>query len=142
MVGGCALIWFALRAQQMPLTPGNIAMLLAAMLSGFLTYTGVFMLTAAPAFYTVEGVQFTYIFTNGSYQVAKVPPVYLPDWLRRLFLYVVSMFTFCYLPAGAMCGWCVRRMVGWMALSAGALFFAASYAIWRLCARHYTSTGS
>lgn len=142
VAGGCALILFALSAQQMPLTPGNIAMHLAAMLCGFLTYTGVFMLTAASAFYTVEGVQFTYIFTNGSCQVAKVPPVYLPDWLRRLFLYVVPMFAFCYLPAGAMCGWGVRRMVGWMALPAGTLFFTASYAIWRLCARCYTGAGS
>ena len=142
VTGGAVIIWLALRAQRMPLTPGNVTMLVCALLGGFLTYVGVFVLTAAPTFYTVEGAQFTYIFTNGSYQVAKVPPVYLPDWLRRLFLYVVPMFAFCYLPAGAMCGWGVSRISGWLALPIGALFCALSYGIWLLCARHYTSTGS
>lgn len=140
--GGAVIIWLALRAQQMPMTPANGCMLLFGLIGGFLTYTGVFMLTAAPAFFTVEGVQFTYIFTNGSYQVAKVPPMYLPDWLRRTFLYIVPMFAFCYLPAGAACGWGVSHMAGWMALPAGALFCALAYGVWLACARHYSSTGS
>lgn len=142
VTGGAVIIWLALRAQAMPMTAGNMAMMLCGLIGGFLTYTGVFMLTAAPAFFTVEGSQFTYIFTNGSYQVAKVPPVYLPDWLRRLFLYIVPMFAFCYLPAGAACGWGVSAFAGWLALPIGAAFCALSYAIWIACSRHYTSTGS
>lgn len=142
VVGGFALMGITLRAQGAVFSAQNAAMLLAALLGGTLLYIGIFMLTAAMTFFTVEGMQLTYIFTNGSYQVAKAPPVYLPNWLRRLFLYIVPMLAFCWLPVSAVCGWGTSYALGWIALPAGAAFFAASYIVWNLCSRRYRSTGS
>ena len=139
---GALMAILALRAQGARVSAGGAAMLLLAVVGGVLAYAGVMLIGAAVCFFTVTDGLFIIPFTNGSHQVAKVPPEMLPSWLRRAFTFVMPMFLFAYYPAAAVCGWGDSALLGWLALPVCALFFAAAMVFWRFGVRHYKSTGN
>ena len=139
---GALMAILALRAQGARVSAGGAAMLLLAVIGGVLAYAGVMLIGAAVCFFTVTDGLFIIPFTNGSHQVAKVPPEMLPSWLRRAFTFVMPMFLFAYYPAAAVCGWGESALLGWLALPVCALFFAAAMVFWRFGVRHYKSTGN
>ncbi len=142
VVGGLAMICLSLSGMNVRPSFADIVMLALALAGGLVVYAGVFLFSAAISFYTVQPLDFTYIFTNGSYQVAKVAPDMLPKWLKTLFFYIVPMLPFWYLPAAAVCGWGVDYALGFLALPAACAFFLPAYAAWNFGLRHYKSTGS
>lgn len=142
VLGGGALTIYCLRGLRVAVGPTEALMLLLAVLAGALTYVSVFLIASGIAFFTIQPLDWIYIFTNGSYQVAKVPPTYLPSWLRGLFIFAVPMFPFCHFPLSAVCGWGAPYWQGFAALPAAALFFAVSWLLWRHGVRHYAGTGS
>lgn len=138
---GAVVIW-CLRGQSVSFGLRESWLLLSALGGGMCVYIGVFVFAATLSFVTIEAFSFTYIFTNMSYQVAKVPPRLLPNWLRRMFMYVLPMFIFCYYPAAAICGWDEPAILGHLALPVGGAFLAISLVVWNVGVRHYKSTGS
>lgn len=143
VVGGLLVVCWSLRRQGVVLGPGQGLQLLLALFGGYLVYTGIFVLSSGVAFFTMEKLDWVNMFTNGSYQVAKVPPHLLPSWLRNTFIFVMPMFVCSYYPAAAICGWGdVPTSLGWLALPAGAAFFLLGCAVWQFGVRHYSSTGS
>ncbi|MGI6358679.1 MAG: ABC transporter permease [Bacillota bacterium] len=143
VVGGLFAIVWSLSRQGISVDGLDVLQLLAALLGGYLVYTGIFVISSAVAFWTVQQLDWVNIFTNGSYQVAKVPPNLLPAWLRNTFTFFMPMFICSYYPAAAVCGWSgVPAAWGWLSLPAGAVFFSASLALWRVGVGHYASTGS
>ena len=139
--GGGLMMIYALRAQNAAMTPGNVLILMGALAGGTMVYIGVFILGAAAAFFTVEGGNWIYVFTNGSYQAAKVPPMYLPGWMRNMFRFVMPMMLFSYYPAAVICGWGEPFWTGLVALPAGAAFMALTFLFFRFGVRHYRSAG-
>ena len=142
VIGGGTLLGICLSLEGVRLSPADVLMLLQAIAAGFLTYTGVFLFICTVSFFTIQPLDWMYVFTNGSYQVTKVPYPYLPAWLRRMFTLIMPMFLFCYYPLAAICGWGEPYWMGFLALPAGAAFFLASKLFWNLGVRHYGSTGS
>ncbi|HML46236.1 MAG TPA: ABC-2 family transporter protein, partial [Clostridia bacterium] len=142
VVGGGILLTVCLSLEGIRLSPLDALMLLQAVVAGWLTYTGVFIFICAVSFFTIQPLDWMYVFTNGSYQVAKVPYPYLPAWLKRMFTVAVPMFLFCYYPLAAICGWGEPYWMGFLALPAGAAFFLLSKLSWNIGVRHYGSTGS
>ena len=142
VIGGGVLLGLTLRAQGVQMTPANAALLLGALTGGMLTYIGVFIISSAISFYSSQENNWISAFTNGSYQLAKVPPEYLPKWLAGAFKFVMPMLMFSYYPAASICGWGEAYFMGFLALPVGALFFAASLLLFRVGVRHYRSTGS
>lgn len=142
VVGGCFMIGWSLIQQGISLTPISFLQLLLALLGGYLTYTGVFIFSSAVAFWTVQPLDWVFIFTNCSYHVTKSPPHLLPRWLKDTFIYIMPMLVFSYYPAAAVCGWGCPEISGWLALPAGTIFILFSLGLWRIGVRHYTSTGS
>lgn len=142
VVGMGALMIWCLRGQSAPFGPREAWLLISALAGGMLVYLGVFILTSALAFVTIEAIDLSYVFTNGSYQAAKVPPKLLPDWMRRMLTYIVPMFIFCYYPAAAICGWGEPEILAYLALPVGVVFVGLSLLVWEIGVRHYKSTGS
>lgn len=120
----------------------NILIIVLALIGGFLTYTGVFIMTSGLAFFTVQGLNWIYIFTNASYQVTRIPMDHMPKILRNLFTFFMPMLVISYYPASAVCGWGNGYFKGFCALPAGILFFIFSTFIWNFGVSHYKSTGS
>ncbi len=142
VVSGFVVIGWCLHRLGVVMTAGRAAMLLLALLGGYLAYTGVFVLTSGIAFFTIAALDWIYIFTNASYQVTRCPPELLPRWLYGVFTFLMPMLVVSYYPAAALCGWGEPAWVGWLAFPAGAAFLLIALPVWRFGVRHYRSTGS
>jgi len=94
------------------------------------------------ALFTIRSLDWIYIFTNASYQVAKCPVDYLPRALRHMFTFFMPMLVISYYPAAAVCGWGQPYWKGLLAFPAGLAFSLFAALIWRVGVRHYQSTGS
>jgi ABC-2 type transport system permease protein len=127
---------------QVQLSFLDITVLLLALIGGFLAYTGVFIMTSGLAFFTIQGLDWIYIFTNASYQVTRCPIDYMPRVLRYLFTFFMPMLVVSYYPAAAVCGWGVSYGQGLLALPAGIAFLGFSTMVWQFGVAHYKSTGS
>lgn len=139
--GICAIIWCLWKQGVQP-TPLNVLTVVLALVGGFFSYTGVFLMTSGIAFFTVQGLDWIYIFTNASYQVTRCPIDYMPKVLRYLFTFFMPMLVISYYPASAVCGWGESYFKGLLALPAGITFLVFSMFIWNFGVRHYKSTGS
>lgn len=142
VIGGIAAIIWCLWKQGVRMDPFNTAVIALALLGGFFAYTGVFIMTSGIAFFTIQGLDWIYIFTNASYQVTRCPVDYMPRVLRGLFTFFLPMLVISYYPASAVCGWGESYLAGLLALPAGLAFLAFSTIVWRFGVRHYKSTGS
>lgn len=136
-----AIIWCLWKLGVHP-TLLNMTIIVLAIIGGFLAYAGVFLMTSGIAFFTIQGLDWIYIFTNASYQVTRIPIDYMPKTLRYLFTFFMPMLVISYYPASAVCGWGESYLKGLCALPAGLSFFIFSNLIWRFGVRHYKSTGS
>ncbi len=139
--GICAITWCLLRQGVQP-TLLNALTLILAVTGGYFAYTGVFIMTSGIAFFTIQGLDWIYIFTNASYQVTRCPIDFMPKVLRYLFTFFMPMLVVSYYPASAVCGWGESYLKGLLAMPAGLLFLMLSMFIWRIGVRHYKSTGS
>lgn len=142
VVSGLGAVFFCLWALEVPLTPGRMLLLGWALLGGFFTYIGVFILASGLAFFTIQALDWIYIFTNTSYQVARIPVDLMPRALRYGFTFVMPMLVISYYPASVIAGWGEPTWKGWAALPVGLLFLGLSQLVWRFGLRHYQSTGS
>ena len=140
--GGLVAVIWCLYALEFKATGLNVLVIVLALTGGFLTYTGVFILTSGLAFFTIRSLDWIYIFTNASYQVAKCPVDYLPRALRHMFTFFMPMLVISYYPAAAVCGWGQPYWKGLLAFPAGLAFSLFAALIWRVDVRHYQSTGS
>jgi len=139
---GLAVIIWALIRLQTQASAMNITILTLALIGGFLTYTGAFLMTSGIAFFTIKGLDWIYIFTNASYQVTRVPMNFMPRLLKNVFTFFMPMLVISYYPASVICGWGEPLWKGLLALPAGTVFLSFSLLIWRFGVRHYKSTGS
>jgi len=142
VAGGLFAIIWSLSRMGIVLGPVDIIMLLLALIGGMLAYGGIFVLISGIAFYTIQGLDWISIVTNGSYQVTRCPIEYLPKALRYFFTFFIPMFVVSYYPAAAVCGWGEPYWKGFLALPAGLGFMLISICVWRVGVGHYKSTGS
>lgn len=141
-VTGLIVVAWSLGRQGIRLDVSSAGMLVLAILGGMLLYCGVFVLTSGLSVFTVRGIDWIYILTNASYQIARIPHEYLPLAMKSLFTFLMPVLVISYYPASAACGWGAPQWTGWLAFPAGCVFFALSLLIWRVGVRHYKSTGS
>jgi len=141
-VMGIFIILWCINRLGIELTPANVIMLIFALIGGFLTYAGVFVMSSGIAIFTVNALDWIYIFSVASREVVRVPMDYLPNVFRHIFMFFMPILVISYLPVSAMGGWGGAAWRGWLALPAGAAFFGLGLLIWRIGVRHYKSTGS
>jgi ABC-type uncharacterized transport system, permease component len=139
--GICAIVWCLWRL-GVKMTVFKGAIMFLALAGGFLAYSGVFIMTSGIAFFTIQGLDWIYIFTNASYQVTRCPIDYMPKVLRYMFTFFMPMLIVSYYPVSAVCGWGESYFKGLLALPAGLMFFIFSNIVWKIGVKHYKSTGS
>lgn len=142
VISGIGAISWCLAKMNLTLTVSDIMILLLALVGGFFTYMGVFLFTSGIAFFTIQGLDWIYIFTNASYQITRCPMEYMPRTFKYLFTFFMPMLVISYYPASVICGWGESFYKGLLALPAGLAFLLFSTFIWDFGVRHYKSTGS
>lgn len=140
-VGLCAILWCLWRL-GVTATATNVLLIFLALMGGLAAYAGVFIMTSGLSVFTIQGLDWIYIFTNASYQITRCPDEYLPRSLKNFFTFFLPVLVISYYPASYICGWGGTLFAGLLALPAGLGFMAFSLLVWRVGVRHYKSTGS
>jgi len=110
-------------------------------LGGVAVFTGLFVLFAAFSFFTIEGLEFMNIFTDGSREFGKYPVSIYGEGMLKFYTFVVPIALFQYYPFLSLIG--KSENVWYMLLPLlGFAFIIPCYAFFRYGLRKYKSTGS
>lgn len=112
-------------------------------IGGTCLFFGLFMIYAAICFFTLEGLEFMNIFTDGGRELAQYPLDIYKNWVLKFFTFVVPLAFINYYPFL----YIIDRSKGYgvfymLSPIAAVLFLIPSYVSWKFGVRHYTSTGS
>ncbi|NQT87690.1 ABC-2 family transporter protein [bacterium] len=146
LLQGLIVLVYATTALEVVWTPARVVLLLAAMVGGACLFTGLFVLQATLAFWTIDGLEVMNTVTYGGVETAQFPITIYRPWFRRIFTVVVPLGCINYFPAMAILGRSDPLGTGplfhWLSPLVGVAFLLATLQVWRFGVRHYRSTGS
>jgi ABC-2 type transport system permease protein len=123
-----------------------IGIALWAIAGGVALFSGLLVLQATLAFWTVESLEIANVLTYGGVQAAQYPLNIYAAWFRGFLTFVVPIACVAYYPVLAILGrpdplgapaWILP-----LTPAVGFAFLAAAFGAWRLGVARYTSTGS
>ena len=126
-----AVEWTALR----------VATLISMLLGGMLLFAGLYLVYAAFCFFTLEGLEFMNIFTDGAREYGKYPIDVYGEGMKKFTTFVIPYTLVQYYPLQLLIGRSDRWVYALYPLGS-VVFLAACYAFWRFGVRRYTSSGS
>lgn len=122
------------------------ATLLFAVTGGIALFSGILILQATLAFWTVESLEIANTLTYGGVEAAQYPLDVYARWFRNFLIFVVPLGCVSYFPVAAVLGRADRTGVAadFLRLTPafGFVFLGVALWVWRLGVRRYTSTGS
>ena len=125
---------------------GAWATLAFAVAGGAALFSGILILQATLAFWTVESLEIANTLTYGGVEAAQYPLDIYARWFRNFLTFIVPLGCVSYFPVAAVLGHADRTgLPDWLLRLTPALGFAflgVSLVVWRFGVRHYTSTGS
>ena len=135
------MLAYAIPASGILWTGDKILTLVLMLLGGIVAFTALFVLYAGISFFTIEGLEFMNIFTDGSREFGKYPLSIYGDGILKIFTYVVPIALFQYYPFLYLIGQSDDWRLMLLPL-VGSLFLIPCSLFFRFGLRHYTSTGS
>lgn len=119
----------------------KVVTLIIMLVSGIAIFSALFVLYAGICFFTIEGLEFMNIFTDGSREFGKYPLSIYGEGVLRFLTYVVPIALFQYYPFLYLIG--RSNNIGLMFLPfIGFLFLIPCYVFFKFGVRKYKSTGS
>lgn len=108
---------------------------------GVVVFAGLFIVYAALSFFTIEGLEFMNIFTDGGREFGQYPFSIYGKRILQFFTFIIPLALFQYYPLLYLLGKTDRISYMFLPL-AGLLFLLPCLLFWRIGLRHYRSTGS
>jgi ABC-2 type transport system permease protein len=114
-------------------------------IGGIALFSGILVLQATLAFWTVDSLEVANVLTYGGVQAAQFPLSIYAGWFRGILIFVIPLGCVAYFPVVALLGrddplgapaWFLP-----MAPAAGFAFLGASFFMWRIGMRRYASAG-
>jgi ABC-2 type transport system permease protein len=96
---GFVVLGYALSGLDVDWTAGRALMLVVMLVSGAAIFAAVWVAGATIAFWTVDGGEFTNVFTYGGNYLTQYPIGIYGEWVRRLLAFVIPMAFVCYFPS-------------------------------------------
>jgi len=121
----------------------KVVMLFNMLIGGSLIFSGVYMLQATAAFWTVDALELANVFTHGIKEHASYPLSIFPRWITVIFTFIIPYGTINYLPLQYLLGKTGGN--GWLYAFVpliGALFIIPCILLWRIGVKKYSSAGS
>jgi ABC-2 type transport system permease protein len=112
-----------------------------AVAGGIALFSGILILQATLAFWTVESLEIANTLTYGGVEAGQYPLDVYARWFRDFLVYVVPIGCISYFPVSVVLG----RVGYWpyaLTPALGVAFLGAALWIWTFGVRHYKSTGS
>ncbi len=141
MLQAIAIFLWVMSRNVIVWTYGRIAALLVMLAGGAVLFAALFLIYASVCFYTLEGLEFMNILTDGGREYGKYPiDIYGKD-LFRFCTYIIPYTLIQYYPLQYLLGRSENPLLALCPLGAG-VFLLAAYGLWRAGLRRYTSCGS
>lgn len=138
-----AIFIYAINTSNVVWSADKICTLTLMIAGGVCLFFGLFMVYAAICFFTLEGLEFMNIFTDGGRELAQYPLNIYKEWVLKFFTFVIPLAFINYYPFLYIIdknhGYGVFYM---MSPIIAALFLVPSYILWCFGVKHYKSTGS
>jgi viologen exporter family transport system permease protein len=139
------VLGYAFAANDIAWTVPRVLVLLVAIPSGIVVFTGVWVTVICIVFWVVEGTETASTFTYGGQYLAQYPINIFDDWLRRFLAYLVPTAFVIYFPALYVLDkpdpLGLPRFLQFLAPLAALAAAAVAGAAWRTAVRHYQSAG-
>lgn len=119
----------------------KVVTLLTMFAGGCGVFTGLFILYASFSFFTIDGLEFMNIFTDGAREFGKYPLSIYGEGVLKLLTYVVPIAVFQYYPFLYLIGRSTNLLMMALPLT-GFVFIVPCYLLFRLGLSKYQSTGS
>ena len=119
----------------------KILTLLFMLIGGTALFSGIFMIYAAFCFFTLEGLEFMNVFTDGAREHGKYP---IDVYGKKMLFFGTFLIPYAlvqYYPLSYIIGKSDNPLLMFLPLLA-ILFLLPSYLFWRFGVRHYCSSGS
>lgn len=110
-------------------------------LGGSVVFASLFLLYASLCFFTLEGLEFINIFTDGGRQFGQYPFSIYGQTVLKFVTFIVPLALVQYYPLLFLLGQSEDIRLAFIPLLA-CLFVFPCYGLWRLGLKHYKSTGS
>ena len=121
----------------------RVVLLINMIIGGSIIFSGVYLLQAAAAFWTIESLEVANIFTHGMKEHASYPLNIFPKWITIIFTFIIPFGTVNYLPLQYLLG--KTQGIGWLYACIpllGSLFILPCILAWKIGVRKYSSAGS
>ena len=145
LVPGIALVWSAANL-GVDWTPGRLATLTVALLSGVAIYCGFWVIAGSIPFWAVASREATNALTYGSQFANQYPLHIYPGWIRAIMGWALPLAFVAYVPTVSI-GEAANplNLPVWMAFTPPAVAVGVGLTarwVWRTGVNHYQSTGS
>ena len=122
-------------------TAEKIGVLVLMILGGVAVFSALFVLYAGICFFTIEGLEFMNIFTDGGREFGSYPLAVFGEGVLKFCTYVIPIALFQYYPLLWLLDMTERTFYAFTPVI-GALFWLPALLVWKLGVRNYVSTGS
>ena len=135
------VICYALPTSNVTWNGKNIVTLILMVLGTFLVFACLFILYACFSFFTIEGLEFMNIFTNGGCGFGQYPFSVYGKQILWFFTFVIPLALCQYYPLLSLLGREIHSFDRFLPLCS-ILFLIPVLVFWKFGVRHYKSTGS
>lgn len=131
---------YGVSASQVKWNPSKVLTVILMLTGGTAVFSGLFLIYASICFFTLEGLEFMNIFTDGAREYGKYPVCIYGKRVLQLCTFVVPYALIQYYPLLNL----LNRGKPFYSLLplAACLFLIPCLLLWKLGVRHYTSSGS
>lgn len=141
MLMAVVMFVYAIKTCSIEWSASKVITVFFMIIGGVLLFSGLFLIYASICFFTIEGLEFMNIFTDGAMEYGKYPIGAYGKRVLQICTFVIPYALVQFYP----CMYILGRVsyIGYMFLPLlGGLFIVPCYGLWRLGVRHYKSTGS
>jgi len=141
LIQAVAVFWYAIPKSGVVWSADKIVALCLMIVCGSLVFFGLFLVYAAFSFFTIEGLEFMNIFTDGGREFGRYPFAIYGQNVLKFLTFVIPLALFQYYPLLYLLD--MKQEPFYMfAPLLSLVFLIPSYAFFRIGLRKYKSTGS
>lgn len=138
---GLALIIFACVNLGIEWTFLKVLIVIEMIISGIITFFGVYLFTASITIFTINRAEFINIFTDGGRELCYYPLDIFKKFISRLFTFIIPFATFNYMPLRFLLGFSDASVWNIIYPLICIVFCIIGYFVFNLCMRKYKSCG-
>lgn len=141
MMQAAVMFVYGIANSHVQWSPLKIFTIVFMLIGGTALFTGLFLIYAALCFFTLDGLEFMNVFTDGAREYGKYPVGIYGKKMLLFTTFIVPYALVQYYPFLYLIG--DRTGVGYVFIPLAAVFFLVPcYLLWRFGVRHYKSSGS